>query len=60
MITKHYEGADRADAADVFLDQRRYRLSPEDFDVFVQTLDCPPEPGPKLKALLARTPAWKR
>nr|WP_236632127.1 DUF1778 domain-containing protein [Caulobacter sp. BP25] len=47
-------------AADAFLDQRVFRLASEHFDAFAQALDSPPEPGPKLKRLLTRTPPWKR
>lgn len=49
----------RAVAIDVLLDQRLFDLDPERYDSFVQALDGPPEPGPKLRALLRRTPAWK-
>ena len=50
----------RAQAVDVLLDQRLFTLAPEHFDAFSQALNRPPEPGPKLKALLNRTPAWKQ
>ena len=46
-------------ATDVLLDQRLFRLSPEFYDAFVDALDHPPAPGPKLRALLRRTPAWE-
>jgi len=35
-------------------------LDPERYDAFRQALDNPPAPGPKLKALLRRTPAWQK
>lgn len=41
------------------LDQCLFTLEPERYDAFVQALDNPPAPGPKLKALLKRTPAWE-
>lgn len=47
-------------AIDVLLDQRLFVLDPERYDAFVHALDNPPAPGPKLRALLRRTPAWKR
>lgn len=52
------ESARRA-AVDVLLDQRLFTLDAAQFDAFAQALDNPPPPGPKLRALLARTPAWK-
>jgi len=50
----------RRQAIDVLLDQRLFTLAPERFDAFVQALDAPPAPGPKLRALLRRVPAWRR
>ena len=49
----------RREAVDVLLDQRLFVLDPERYDAFVQALDNPPAPGPKLKSLLRRTPAWR-
>jgi uncharacterized protein (DUF1778 family) len=48
----------RAQAIDVLLEQRLFVLDPERFDAFVEALDNPPAPGPKLRALLRRKPAW--
>ena len=48
----------RSAAVDVLLDQRLFLLDPDRYDAFVQALDNPPAPGPKLKALMRRTPAW--
>lgn len=48
----------RARAIDVLLDQRLFVLDAERYDAFVQALDNPPAPGPKLRRLLKRTPAW--
>lgn len=48
----------RAQAIDVLLDQRLFALEAERFDRFAQALDQPAPPGPKLRALLARKPAW--
>ncbi|HEY5721804.1 MAG TPA: DUF1778 domain-containing protein [Allosphingosinicella sp.] len=45
-------------AIDVLLDQRLFVLDPGRFDAFVEALDNPPAPGPRLRALLRRTPAW--
>lgn len=48
----------RALAIDVLLDQRLFVLDSARYDAFVHALDNPPAPGPKLRALLRRTPAW--
>ncbi|WP_207004341.1 type II toxin-antitoxin system TacA family antitoxin [Trinickia mobilis] len=48
----------RRQAIDVLLDQRLFMLDPELYDAFMHTLDNPPAPGPKLRSLLRRTPAW--
>ncbi len=50
----------RRQAIDVLLDQRLFVLAPDRFDAFVEALDSPPVPGPKLTALLRRVPAWKK
>lgn len=50
----------RRQAVDVLLDQRLFTLDPERYDAFIRALDNPPAPGPKLKALLRRTPAWQK
>ena len=49
----------RSLAIDVLLDQRLFVVDPERYDAFVDALDTPPAPGPKLRALLRRVPAWK-
>jgi uncharacterized protein (DUF1778 family) len=46
-------------AIDVLLDQRLFVLDPERYDAFIHALDNPPAPGPKLRSLLRRAPAWK-
>lgn len=48
----------RARAIDVLLDQRLFALDAARYDAFVHALDNPPAPGPKLRALLRRRPAW--
>ncbi|PKR88362.1 antitoxin [Pleomorphomonas diazotrophica] len=50
----------RQQAIDVLLDQRLFALEPERYDAFIGALDNPPAPGPKLKALLRRVPAWQK
>lgn len=50
----------RQQAVDVLLDQRLFVLDPERYDAFMQALDNPPAPGPKLKSLLRRKPAWQK
>jgi uncharacterized protein (DUF1778 family) len=46
-------------AIDVLLDQRLFVLDPERHAAFVDALDKPPAPGPRLRSLLRRTPAWE-
>jgi len=50
----------RREAIDVLLDQRLFVFDPERYDAFMQALDNPPAPGPKLRALLRRVPAWQK
>jgi uncharacterized protein (DUF1778 family) len=47
-------------AIDVLLDQRLFVLDPARYDAFVHALDNPPAPGPKLRSLLRRAPAWEK
>ena len=47
-------------AIDVLLDQRLFVLDPARYDAFVHALDNPPAPGPKLRSLLRRAPAWAK
>ncbi len=49
----------RRQAIDVLLDQRLFVLETGAYDAFVQALDNPPAPGPKLKRLMARKPVWE-
>jgi uncharacterized protein (DUF1778 family) len=49
----------RQAAIDVLLDQRLFVLDAKRYDAFVRALDNPPPPGPKLRALLRRRPAWE-
>ena len=49
----------RALAINVLLDQRLFVLDAVRYETFVQALDNPPAPGPKLRALLRRKPAWE-
>lgn len=50
----------RRQAIEVLLDQRLFALDSERFDAFVQLLDNPPAPGPRLRSLQRRVPAWKK
>lgn len=50
----------RRQAIDVMLDQRLFVLDAKRYDAFVDALDNPPAPGPKLISLLSRVPAWQR
>ena len=49
----------RRQAIDVLLDRRLFTLESDRFDAFMQALDNPPAPGPKLRSLLRRAPAWR-
>lgn len=48
----------RSRAIDILLDQRLFALDDARYAAFVDLLDNPPAPGPKLQALVRRTPAW--
>jgi uncharacterized protein (DUF1778 family) len=50
----------RREAIDVLLDQRLFVLDADRYDAFMHALDNPPAPGPKLRALLRRVPAWQK
>ena len=50
----------RRQAVDVLLDQRLFTLDSDRYDAFVHALDNPPAPGPKLRSLLRRVPAWRK
>ena len=50
----------RRQAIDVLLDQRLFALDSDRFDSFMRALDNPPAPGPKLRSLLRRVPAWQK
>lgn len=50
----------RRQAIDVLLDQRLFVLEDKAYDAFVDALDNPPAPGPKLRALMARKLVWGR
>lgn len=50
----------RREAIDVLLDQRLFALESDRFDSFMDALDNPPSPGPKLRSLLRRVPTWRK
>ncbi|WP_022723454.1 DUF1778 domain-containing protein [Rhodopseudomonas sp. B29] len=50
----------RREAIDVLLDQRLFVLDAGRYDAFMQALENPPKPGPKLRSLLRRVPAWQK
>jgi uncharacterized protein (DUF1778 family) len=50
----------RKQAIEVLLDQRLFVLEPEQYDAFIHALDNSPPAGPKLKALMKRTPLWEK
>jgi len=49
----------RRQAIEVLLDQRLFVLDADRYDAFMDSLDNPPAPGPKLRSLLRRVPAWR-
>jgi uncharacterized protein (DUF1778 family) len=49
----------RRQAIEVLLDQRLFVLDTERYDAFLHALDNPPPPGPRLRSLLRRVPAWQ-
>ncbi len=50
----------RRQAIDVLLDQRLFLLGSDYYGAFMHALDNPPAPGPKLRSLLRRVPAWQK
>jgi uncharacterized protein (DUF1778 family) len=50
----------RRQAIDVLLDQRLFILDAERYYAFMHALDNPPAPGPRLRSLLRRVPAWQK
>jgi uncharacterized protein (DUF1778 family) len=50
----------RRQAIDVLLDQGLFALESDRYDAFIHALDNPPAPGPKLRSLLRRVPAWQK
>jgi hypothetical protein len=45
---------------DEFLIVQRITLDAAPFGAFLQTVENPPAPGPKLRALMSRVPAWQK
>lgn len=50
----------RRQAIDVLLDQRLFVLDHDRYEAFMHALDNAPAPGPKLRSLLRRVPAWQK
>lgn len=50
----------RREAIDVLLDQRLFALETSRYEAFMHMLDNPPAPGPKLRSLMRRVPAWQK
>jgi uncharacterized protein (DUF1778 family) len=50
----------RKSAMDVLMDQRFFVLDAKQHDAFIATLDRPPAPNKKLKALFARKAPWEK
>jgi uncharacterized protein (DUF1778 family) len=49
----------RRPVIDVPVDRRLFALDSDRYDAFMHALDNPPAPGPKLKSLMRRVPAWR-
>src|ERR1700685_3588236 len=49
----------RREAIDVLLDRRLFMLDSRRYDAFMHAAANPPPPGPKLRSLLRRVPAWQ-
>ncbi|WP_447970332.1 type II toxin-antitoxin system TacA family antitoxin [Nitrospira sp. M1] len=47
------------EAEDVLLDRRLFNLGKKDYQAFINALDAPTQPNPKLKELLNRKPIWE-
>jgi uncharacterized protein (DUF1778 family) len=47
-------------ATDILLDRRLFTLDDAQYDAFVRSLDAPPQPNAKLKALLAAKAPWRK
>jgi uncharacterized protein (DUF1778 family) len=50
----------RRQAIDVLLDRRLFVLGHDRYEAFMHALDNAPAPGPKLRSLLRRVPAWQK
>ena len=50
----------RGHAVDVLVDRRLFVLDEAQHAAFVDALDNPSAPGPKLKAMMGRRPNWER
>ena len=50
----------RRQAEEAILDQRIFFLDPKAHEKFLALLDSPTRPNKRLKALMARQPAWER
>jgi predicted XRE-type DNA-binding protein len=60
VIRKSSRRARREHSVDPLLDQRLFVFDADDYDAFVRALDNPPAPGPKLRSLPRRVPAWRK
>ncbi len=49
----------RRQAIEVLLEKRPFALNSGRYDALARALEYPPAPGPKLKWLLSRVPAWR-
>ncbi|MCC7347715.1 MAG: DUF1778 domain-containing protein [Variibacter sp.] len=50
----------RRQAIDVLLDQQLFVLDVRRYEAFMRALDDAPAPGPRLRSLLRRAPAWQK
>lgn len=47
-------------AQDALADRRAFVVNDQQWDAFLAILDAPPADNPRLRALLARKPAWEK
>ena len=58
--TEFMMDAARREAIEVLLERRLFALEAPQYDAFLDVLDNPPPPGPRLQSLLRRKPAWEK
>jgi len=59
-LTEFVLDSARKHAIDVLLDKRLFALGATAYGAFIKALDSPRPAGPRLKALMKRTPLWQK